>query len=258
MSKEIGDSVHLWASVWMPLLWESFLILCLSNIYCILFCAHCLFFCHWTPVRNQFLFPLFLPIRYLVSWIRSSQAFSSLGYTVPDLPAPPPCMKGALVPCCASLAFLQYCLCLSYMGEPRTDPSTQYGWVEKDPLPPPAGSAFPNATQETVGLLCCKCTSVPHDQLGVHQSPSVLHFRVAFQVISSQPVLMISIRPLQLQDSHFPLLNFLRYLLASCSTLTKVPLNESTPIWCPPPSWASSANLLRVGSVLLSRSLWRC
>lgn len=184
-------------------------------------------------MRNQFLFPLFLPIRYLDSWIRSSQAFSFLGYTIPDLPAPPLCMKGAPVPCCASLAFLQYCLCLSYMGEPRTDPSPPYARVEKDLLPLPAGSVFPNAAQETVSLLCCKCTSVPHGQLAVHQSPSVLHFRVAFQVISPQPVLMISIRPLQLQDCHVPLLNL---LLASCSTLTRVPLNESTPIWCSPPS----------------------
>lgn len=74
------------------------------------------------------------------------------------------------------------------------------------------------------------------DQLGVHQNPNVPHFRVAFQMVSPQPVLMISVSPPQLQDWHFPLLNLLRYLLAPCSTLTRIPQNESTPMWCFPPS----------------------
>lgn len=227
----------------------------------IVFCAHCLFFCHWTPMRNQFLFPLFLPIGYLDTWIKSCQAFSSLGYTVPDLSAHPPCMKGTPVLWLILLCFtgLSPVLSISVLyGGPRTEPIAPDAWVEKDPLPWPAGSAFPNATQQALGLLCCKCTLMPRDELDVHQNPNVLHSRVAFQVISPQPVLMISVRPPQLQDWHFPLLNLLRYVLAHCSTLTRVPLNKSTPIWWSLPSRASSADLLRMGSVLLSRSLWRC
>ena len=54
--------------------------LCLNRISCVSVGAHCLWSCHWAPLRRAWLHSLYsFPIRYLNTLIRSRSAFSSPG-----------------------------------------------------------------------------------------------------------------------------------------------------------------------------------
>lgn len=63
------------------------------------------------------------------------------------------------------------CHCLSCPEEPawKTDMAHQGIIERKDDLSQPPGNPLPNVAQDTVGLCCCKDTSLADGQHGVHQ-----------------------------------------------------------------------------------------
>ena len=146
--------------------------------------------------------------RYLYTFIRCLCAFSSPGWTVPDLSAfprtspAPDCYMSlwpfvALSPVCPSLS------------SPELDTVLQlwphHCWAEgKDQFPRPAGNTLPSAAWDTIGLLCFKGTLLAHVQLSVHQDSHVF-CKAAFLLGGSQHILVHRVVPPQIQD--FPLLN---------------------------------------------------
>lgn len=110
----------------------------------------------------------------------------------------------------------------------------------------PAGFTLPNTFQYADGpllpqgplLTCSTCCSpgLPAPFLVTHHQASWL-----------QPVLLHGVNPAQVQDLHFPLLNFKRFLMAHFSSLSRswmaaLPSSVLTTL----PNLISSANLLRV------------
>lgn len=73
----------------------------------------------------------------------------------------------------------------------------------KDHLPWLCGNVLSNAAQNVIGPPCHKGTCLAHVQLVVHQKPQVL-CSAAFQPVSTQPLLVIDIISLQMQDLVFP------------------------------------------------------
>lgn len=72
----------------------------------------------------------------------------------------------------------------------------------------------PNVPQDSVGLLGHNDTLWAHGHLVVHQGPQVLLYRAASHQVSPQPVLVLGITPLQVQDSLFALVRFQLVLLS--------------------------------------------
>ena len=65
-------------------------------------------------------------------------------------------------------------------------------------LPHPAGHLSPDAAQDTVGLLGCKCILLVHEQIFVHQNPQVLFVRATLNEFA-QTTLISGIALTQLQ-----------------------------------------------------------
>lgn len=66
----------------------------------------------------------------------------------------------------------------------------------------PAGNAFPNKNEDTIGLYC-KSALLSHGQLVGHQSHEVLLWEAAFQQVSSQHVKLLKLIISQVQIFSF-------------------------------------------------------
>jgi len=136
--------------------------------------------------------------------------------------------------------------------------SHQIGLNGQNHLPRPAGHAVFDAAQDTAGLLVCECTLSAEVQLFIHQYPQVL-LRAALNPFIRQPVSIVGIAPTVVQYPALALLNLMRFTWAHFSSLSRSlwmafhPSGVSTA----PFSLVSSANLLRVHSLLLSMSLMK-
>ncbi|KAK4828634.1 hypothetical protein QYF61_000282 [Mycteria americana] len=117
-----------------------------------------------------------------------------------------------------------------------------------DHFPTPAGHTISDTSQDAVGLLGHLGTLPAHIQLAVNQHPQVLFRRAAFQPLFPKPVVLHGVVVTQ----HLALLNLIQ--------LTS-PIDPACPAFLPssrstlPHNLVSSANLLRVHSIPLSRSL---
>ncbi|KAK4830496.1 hypothetical protein QYF61_011409 [Mycteria americana] len=102
------------------------------------------------------------------------------------------------------------------------------------------------------------CTLLAHVQL-VEHDPQVLFCKAAFHLVSPQPELVHGVIPPQVQDLQFPLLNSIRFLSAHFSSLLRSlwTLAQSFGVSATRPSFATSANLLRVNSAPSSRPLMK-
>lgn len=148
--------------------------------------------------------------------------------------------------------------CLSCTRGPQTGHIILYkvSWVsrgENSHFLWPAGFTLPNTFQyadkpllpQDPLLICSTCCSpgLPAPFLVSHHQASWL-----------QPVLLRGVNPAQVQDLHFPLLNFKRFLMAHFSSLSRfwmaaLPSSILTTL----PNLISSANLLRVHYRLLPK-----
>lgn len=162
------------------------------------------------------------------------------------------------------------CPCPACTGETKTRHSppdvSHQCWAEgKDHVPCPVGNTFPNATRDAGGLLCSK---------GTLTDPQVFFCRAPCQPLGLCFLLVHEVVPPSVQDSifpvfklrevvlrmcrawHSPLPNFLRLLLAPCSSLPGClwkPAHASflliiNPSW---PGSALSANSPRVQCLIV-------
>jgi len=98
----------------------------------------------------------------------------------------------------------------------------------KDQPPQPYGNSLPDATQEAVGLLCCRGTSLSQAQLIFHQDPQVLFCKTVFQLVSLQPVLVHRVISFQEKDLTFPFIDLHEIPVSALLQLVEVHLNGST------------------------------
>lgn len=120
----------------------------------------------------------------------------------------------------------------------------------EDHLPHPAGNTFPNATQDTVGRLCCKHALV---QPVVYQHPQDLYYRLLSCKSALSLCWCIGLFLPSCRTHYLPLLNLIRFPSAHfpacwCFCDGSITINNSS-------LFLSSASLLRFYSVLSSRSL---
>ena len=110
-------------------------------------------------------------------------------------------------------------------------------------LPPPAGHASFDAAQDTVGFLSCESTLPAHAQLFIYQYPQVLLLRAALNPFIPQPVLILGIAPIQVQDLALglveprevhtdPLLKFVQVPLDVISSLRRVNCTTQLSVIC--------------------------
>jgi len=78
--------------------------------------------------------------------------------------------------------------------------SHQSGVEGQNDLPQSAGHAAFDAVQDTVGLLGCERTSLACAQLFIHQYLQVLLGRAVLNAFISQPVLILGVAPIHVQD----------------------------------------------------------
>jgi len=137
--------------------------------------------------------------------------------------------------------------------------SHQSGAEGQNPLPPPAGHAAFDAAQGTVGLLGCEDTLVAHVQLFINQYPQVLLGRAALNPFIPQPVLIVGVALTQVQDLALGLVEPREVHTGPLLELVWVPVDVSCPsgVSAAPLSLVSSADLLRVRSISLSKSLMK-
>jgi len=83
--------------------------------------------------------------------------------------------------------------------------SDQSGEEEKNDLPRPAGNTSFDAAQDTVVFLGCECTLPAQVQLFIDQYPQVLLGRAALNPFIPQPVLILQIYLMPVQDPPFGL-----------------------------------------------------
>jgi len=127
----------------------------------------------------------------------------------------------------------------------------------QNPLPRPAAHAFFDAAQDMVGLLGYKWTLSAHVQLFIHQYPQVFLSRAALSALIPQPVLILGAMPTHVQDPALCLVEPHDVHIVPLLELVWVPLQGILflrRVNCTT-QFVSSANLLRVHSIPLSRSL---
>jgi len=78
--------------------------------------------------------------------------------------------------------------------------SQQSGVEVKNHLPQPAGLSSLYATQDMVGFLGCKCILLGHVELLINKHPQVLIARAALNPFSAQPVLILRVALMHVQD----------------------------------------------------------
>ncbi|KAK4821583.1 hypothetical protein QYF61_024442 [Mycteria americana] len=96
----------------------------------------------------------------------------------------------------------------------------------QNPLPRPAGHAAFDAAQDMVCFLGCKCTLLAHVQLFIHQYPQVLLCRAALNPFIPQPVLILGVAPIQVQDPALGLVEPLEFHTGPLLQLVQVPLDD--------------------------------
>ncbi|KAK4817624.1 LOW QUALITY PROTEIN: hypothetical protein QYF61_021527, partial [Mycteria americana] len=120
----------------------------------------------------------------------------------------------------------------------------------------PAGHTIPDTSQDAIGLLGHLGTLLAHIQLAVDQHPQVLFHWAAFQPLFPKPVALHGVVVTQVQDLALSFVEPHTIDLSPWIQPVQVPLaflpsSRSTL----PHNLVSSANLLRVHSIPLSRSL---
>ena len=104
-----------------------------------------------------------------------------------------------------SLDLLQQLSVLLVLGVPELDAVLQVeshgNRVEgQNHLPRHAGHASLDATQDTVGLLGCKCTLLTHVEFLINGHFEILLLRAALKSFSAQPVFVLGIALTEVQD----------------------------------------------------------
>ena len=135
--------------------------------------------------------------------------------------------------------------------------SHQNGAEGQNPLLRPAGHASFDAAQDTIGFLGCERTLLGHVELLINQHPQVRVLRAALNPFSAQPVFVLGIVPIHVQDVAFGLVEPHEFRTGPLSSLSRSLWMASHPasVLTGPHSLVSSANLVRVHSILLSISL---
>ncbi|KAM9656072.1 uncharacterized protein ACIBXB_008597 [Morphnus guianensis] len=124
-------------------------------------------------------------------------------------------------------------------------------------FPAPAGHTISDTGQDAVGLLGHLGTLLAHIQPAVNQHPQVLFCQAAFQPLFPKPVELHGVAVTKCRTRHLALLNLIQLASAHPSSLSRslcrafLPSSRSTL----PPNLVSSANLLTVHSIPLSKSL---
>ena len=176
---------------------------------------------------------LFPSIRYLYTLIRSSHSllFSKLNSQLSQ-----PLLASQIL---YSLIFMVFCIhssmstSLSYweFRTARNTPDVSHQcWVEgNDYLPSPEGNTLTNVAQKAVGFLCHKGTFLAHVQPAAHQGHQVLFCKAAFQTPACTGAGGYFS---QMQDIGLPFVELHETPVGPSLHPVKVPLNDSTPIWC--------------------------
>lgn len=120
-----------------------------------------------------------------------------------------------------------------------------------------ASNGLPNASRDAVGLLRYEGLLLVNGHFLVHKDPKVLLSRAALQLLRPQHVLMPGVILTQYKTLHLPLLNFMRFLSAQFSSLSRSlwAAAQPTGVTATPPGFVSSVNLLKHHSAPSSRSL---
>lgn len=124
-------------------------------------------------------------------------------------------------------------------------------------LPRPFGNTPPNAAQETAGRLGHQGTLLACFPFGVHQDTQILFCKALFQLASPQHILVHGLVPPQVQDFSILLAELDDVPFSPFLQPSEVPPGSRTSscVSATPPSFLSSANLLRVRSAPSSNSL---
>lgn len=217
-----------------------------------LVCAHCHFFCHWVSLWSLCLTSsqVFIMRDKACCPPAPSQTFSRLSILA---------LSSSLwmsdAPVIIFMVFCWTCSCMSIsVWESRPEPSTPavacQCWVMLAGNTPPAAlDAFTILNSELAGLWSSG---------GLQEALSPFPLR-CFLVIQLPAVPVHRVVPPQGQDLHFPLLNFMWFLSAHCSSLSKSLWMSAQPsdLSATPPGLVSSPLLREQHSSLSSRLLVR-
>ena len=229
--------------------------LSLNRISHILFCACRLLLCQWELLRKVFFHLVYIPNQVIIHMdeIPLTLFFSRVKSQ----------LSLSLYVKCFSPLVISVVLCwsCSHMSvfrlywEPQTwawhsDMSHKCWAEEKDHLSWPVGNVLPNAAHQAVGLLGHQGTLLADVKL-VHQQPQSPFLQNSFP--EDWPLVHPGAWGLFLprcRTLHFPLLNFMKCLLAHFSCLSRSPLTASQPsgVAATHLSFVYSANLLTIHS----------
>lgn len=121
---------------------------------------------------------------------------------------------------------LQYAYVAFLLRSSEQDPELQmwphWFWVKgENHLSQPPGNVLPNGAWEAVGLLCYNAALLASVQFVVYQDPQVLLCKDALQLFRPSMYSHMALFLPRCRTLHFPLLNFLRLLLAHFSSLSR-------------------------------------
>lgn len=102
--------------------------------------------------------------------------------------------------------------------------------------------------QDHADLLCCQSSLLAPVYLAIHKDPQILSSRAPPQPIRSQPMSLEGFFPLKCKTLQLSLLNFLRFLLAHFSSMSRLLWMKAQPLRVLPccPNFVSLENLTRV------------
>lgn len=156
-----GDSTcslgHCLNALTIRKLFFFFFFLCFDKISCIFVSAHCLLYCHWSPLRSLFQSSLFSPYKVFIHMDKISP---SLLFTSPSSVSLSWCDRCSS-PLIIFVGFAPLILCLSCSEEPVLDPEVQmYTHLRRsdgnDHLPWPADYILCRATQKPLVFCATK------------------------------------------------------------------------------------------------------
>jgi len=110
--------------------------------------------------------------------------------------------------------------------------SDQSGAEGQNPLARPAGHAAFGAAQNTVGLLGCEHTLLGHVQLFIPKYSQVLFSRAALHPFIPQPVLILGIALIHVQDIALDLVECHEVHMGQLLELVQVPLDGILSLRC--------------------------
>ncbi|KAK4810817.1 hypothetical protein QYF61_008789 [Mycteria americana] len=158
---------------------------------------------------------------------------------------------------CSSLDTLQHLDVSLVVRGPKPNTVFECRVQGHDHFPSPAGHTIPDTSQDAIGFLGHLGTLLAHIQPAVNQHLQVLLCRAAFQPLFPKPVALHGVVVTKVQDLALGLVESHTIASAHRSSLSRslcrdfLPSSRSTL----PHNLVSSANLLRVHSIPLSRSL---